>query len=90
MRKSGLTARRAKMHVEIGEVVRRKELPGGQERNRLHREMGNGAWISSVPHRLNGMELSLEKFRDNLRLRHGLMPQEKPPQPAMVVVRGSR
>ena len=32
-------------------------------------------WLNAVPHRLNGMELSWEEFRDNLRLRYGLMPQ---------------
>ena len=38
----------------------------------------NGAWISAVPHCLNGTELSWEEFRDNLRLRYGLMPQDIP------------
>ena len=37
-----------------------------------------GAWLSTVLHRLNGMELSWEEFRDNLRLRYGLMPQDIP------------
>ena len=35
-------------------------------------------WLSSVPHRLNGTELSREKFQDNLRLRYGLIPQDIP------------
>ena len=38
----------------------------------------NVAWLSSVPHRLNGIELSQEELRDNLRLRYGLMPQDIP------------
>ena len=38
----------------------------------------NGAWISAVPHRLNGIELSREEFWDNFRLRYGLMPQDIP------------
>ena len=38
----------------------------------------NGAWISTVPHRLNGTELSQEEFRDNLCLRYGLTPQDIP------------
>ena len=66
------------MHVELGEVSRRKGLAGGQERNRLHRATRNGAWLSAVTHRLNGTELSWEEFRDNLRLRYGLMPQDIP------------
>ena len=64
------------MHVELGDLARRKELAGGQERNRLHREMKDVAWLSAVPHCLNGTELSWEEFQDNLRLRYGLMPQD--------------
>ena len=41
-------------------------------------ETRNGAWLSAVPHRLNGTELSREEFRDNPRLRYGLMPQDIP------------
>ena len=40
--------------------------------------MRNDAWLSAVPHRLNGTELSREEFRDNIRLRYGLMPQDIP------------
>ena len=56
----------------------RKDLAGGQESNRLHRATRNGAWLSAVPHRLNGTELSREEFPDNFRLRYGLMPQDIP------------
>ena len=66
------------MHVDLGELARRKELAGGQERNRLCRATSNGAWLSAVPHRLNGTELYREEFRDNLGLRYGLMPQDIP------------
>ena len=78
VRKASLAARHAKMHVELGELARRKELAGGQEKNRLHRETRNGAWLSDVPHRLNGMELYCEEFRDNIYLSYGLMPQDIP------------
>ena len=66
------------MHVELGELARQKDLTGGQERNRLHMETINGAWLSTVPHRLYGTELSREEFQNNLRLRYGLMPQDIP------------
>ena len=66
------------MHVDLEEMSRRKELAGGQARNRLHRATWNGAWINIVPHRLNVTELSWEEFRDNLRLTYGLMPQDIP------------
>ena len=64
--------------MELADLARRKELADGQERNHLHRATRNGACIGYVPHRLNGMELSREEFRDNLRLRYGLMPQYTP------------
>ena len=66
IRKASLTERRTKMHVELGDLARGKELAGGQERNHLHRSMRNGAWISAVTHRLNVTELSGEEFQDNL------------------------
>ena len=78
VRKASLATRRAKMHVDLGDMARQKELAGGEERNRLHRATRNGAWLSDVPHCLSGTELSQEEFRDNLCLRYGLMPQDIP------------
>ena len=66
------------MHVELGDLARLKEISGGQERNRLHRATRIGPWLSAVTHRLNGTELSREKFRYNLCLGYGLMPQDIP------------
>ena len=66
------------MSVELAEIFKRQEQAGGQEKNRLHRATRNGAWLSAVPHRINGTELSREEFLDNLRLRYGLMPQDIP------------
>ena len=53
-----------------------KDISSGQERNLLNRSTRNGAWLSAVPHRLNGTELSWEGFQNNLRLRYRLMPQD--------------
>ena len=64
--------------MELTDLDKRKELADGQEKNRLHRATRNRAWLSSVPHCLNGTELSQEEFRDNLHLRYGLMPQDIP------------
>ena len=66
------------MHADIGELARRKDLEGGQERNCLHWATRNGAWLSAVPHGINSTELSWEEFRDNLRLRYGMMSQDIP------------
>ena len=78
VRKASMVARRKKMHIEFGELDRQKYLAGNQERNRLHRATRNEAWISSVPHQLNGAEMSCGGFWDNLCLRYGLMPQDIP------------
>ena len=78
VRRSSLAEKREKMQVELGELARPKEMAGGQERNRLHMATRNGAWLSAVPHLLNGTELSQEEFQDNLCLRYGLRPQDIP------------
>ena len=54
VRKASQTARLSKRIVELAEIFKRQEQAWGQEKNRLHREMSNGAWLSAVPHRLNG------------------------------------
>ena len=58
VRKASLTSRRAKIHVKLGDLERRKELTGGQDRNCLHMSTSNGLWLSDIPHRLNGTKLS--------------------------------
>ena len=78
VRKSSQSARRTKMSVELAEIFERQDLAGGRDKKRVHRATRNRAWLSAVPHSLNGTELSQEEFRDNLRLRYGLMPQDIP------------
>ena len=62
----------------MSELFKRQGKAVRQEKNRLHRATRNGAWLSAVHHRLNGTELSREEFRDNIRLRYGMMPQDIP------------
>ena len=76
--KASQSARLSKGIVELSELFKLQEQAGGQEKNRLHRSTRNGAWLSAVTHCLNGTELSWEEFRDNLRLRYGMMPQDIP------------
>ena len=78
VRKASQSMRLSKRIVEMSELFERQEQAGRQEKNLLHRATRNGAWLSAVPHRLNGTELSREEFRDNLCLRYGLMPQDIP------------
>ena len=70
--------RHAKMSVELSEIFKQWDQAGGRERKRLYRATRNGAWLSAVPHRLSGTELSQEEFRENICLRYGLMPQDIP------------
>ena len=51
-------ARKERKHADMADLDRQKEIAVVQDRNRLHRAMRNGAWISTVPQRLNGTELS--------------------------------
>ena len=78
IRRESVGAIKVQKNVELAELAIQKELVGGQDRNRLHRAMMNGAWLSAVTHRLNRMELSQEELRDNLCLRCGMMPQDIP------------
>ena len=73
-----MAARQEKKHAELAELAGQKKLSGGRERNHLHRATMNGAWLSAVPHRRNGTELSWEEFRVNICLKYGLMPQDIP------------
>ena len=76
--KASQSARLSKRIVELSDIFKLQEQAGDQDKNRLHMEMRNGAWLSAVTHLLNGTELSREEFRDNLCLRYGLMPQDIP------------
>ena len=46
----------------------------------LHRSKATGSWLTTMPNRLNGTELSAEEFRDSLRLRFGVLPKGLPPR----------
>jgi hypothetical protein len=48
-------------------------------KRRIKRSKTTGAWLTTLPNRLNGSDLSAEEFRDGLRLRYGLLPTAMPP-----------
>jgi hypothetical protein len=48
------------------------------EARRLQRTTGTGTWLTAVPDRLNGTELSPLEFRDSIRMRCGLTPANLP------------
>ena len=43
-------------------------------KNRLARASNSGTWLSAIPNHLCGNILSAVEFRDNIRLRYGLVP----------------
>jgi hypothetical protein len=58
-------------------------------KRRIKRSKSTGAWLTTLPNRLNGSDLSAEEFRDGLRLRYGLSPTAMPPPNVTVVVKDS-
>ena len=53
-------ARKQREFLEIDTLTRRKDLAEGAGLNRLWRVTENGAWLTDIPQRLNGTELSRE------------------------------
>ena len=61
VRRASAGASREMKLVELGDMDRKKELAGGQDRKRFHRATRNGAWLSAIPHHINSTELSQEE-----------------------------
>ena len=55
-----------------------KELADGSGLNCLQRATENGAWLTAIPHHLNGTELSWEEFHENIFLWYGIVPLNLP------------
>ena len=78
-------ARNYRIADEVAALERRGEARGTIKKWRLKRAGLAGIWLSCVPHRLNGTEISAEEFRDNLRLRYNLAPLRQCQIDVMVV-----
>lgn len=73
--------RRAKTEREKGLETALEPLLAAAEPSTARRMKSSKetcAWLTTMPHNLNGTVLSMEEFRDNLRLRYGLKPQHLP------------
>ena len=64
--------------AENAVLWRRKEMVDGMGLNRLRLETDNWAWLTAIPHCLNGTELSWEEFQDNLLLWYSIVPLNPP------------
>ena len=59
-------------------ILIRKELEDRVGLNCLRQATYNGAYLTAIPHRLNGMGFSWEEFQDNLLLWYGIVPLNIP------------
>ena len=55
-----------------------KSSGGRKVAKRLDRTGETGAWLSCIPNRFDGTEVSREEFFDNLAIRYGLRPRGLP------------
>jgi hypothetical protein len=51
---------------------------GIRVKNRLERAGNSGIWLLCVPNHFNGMEILMEEWQDNVRLRYNLAPLGMP------------
>jgi hypothetical protein len=67
-----------KAKEEAAELVRLRTVATASNSRRMLRSRETGAWLTTMPDSQNGTELSVDEFRDNLRLRNGLVPASLP------------
>eukprot|EP00957_Ditylum_brightwellii_P064102 4863077-Ditylum_brightwellii.AAC.1 len=68
MREGSLAARKARAARELQALEEMKEGKSMHAKNKLDRGKETRAWLTVIPNRINGSELSEEEFRDNLCL----------------------
>ncbi|KAL7502374.1 hypothetical protein ACHAXN_001333, partial [Cyclotella atomus] len=78
VRQASTKARKQRIELESKFVSERGEQRGNRERLRMKRAGAAGIWLTCVPSRLHGTELSAEEWRDNARLRYNLNPLSMP------------
>jgi hypothetical protein len=76
-RHAGRERRRARLNRAAADERKSRRIsaasdPATQKRMLWAKE--TGAWLTTMPDRLNGTELSADEFQDSLRLRFGLVP----------------
>jgi hypothetical protein len=64
-------------HIDAITAILQANPPAVQRR--IKRSASTGAWLTTLPNRLNGSDLSAEEFRDGIRLRFGMLPNAMPP-----------
>jgi hypothetical protein len=75
VREAGNQACKARLNKEET-YLNGLKLGGGRKMAKCLDRMGEtGAWLSAIPNRFDGTELSREEFQDNLAIRYGLRPR---------------
>jgi hypothetical protein len=78
VREAGNQARKARLKEEETYLDGLK-VSGGRRMAKCLERMGEtGAWLSAIPNRFDGTELSREEFQDNLAICYGLHPRGLP------------
>ncbi len=75
---AGNEACRARLKGEQDTLDGLKERGGRKIAKRLERMGKTGAWLSVIPNRFDGTELTREEFQDNLAICYGLHPRGLP------------
>jgi hypothetical protein len=75
-RRRDLKKVREKAEAGASSVLRQAATPATARR--MLRSKQTGAWLTAMPDTANGTELSVDEFRDSLRLRFGLNPAALP------------
>ncbi len=75
---AGNEACKARLKGEQDTLDGLKERGGRKIVKRLEWMGETGAWLSVIPNRFDGMELTREEFQDNLAIRYGLRPRGLP------------
>jgi hypothetical protein len=78
VREAGDRARKTRIKEEEASLEEMKKRDGRKVAKRLERTKETGAWLSCVPNRFDGTEVSGEEFFDNLAIRYGLRPKGLP------------
>lgn len=81
VRKADVKAQKERLDGLDGEKEALKAMgadTGRKVEKRLNRTSDTGAWLTVVPNRFDGTELSVEEFPDKLRIRQGMRPKRLP------------
>ena len=80
VKKASATARASKKADEEAVVATRKGQANAKEKKRLARISGCGVWLTRLPTRFEGNQVTEEEWHDNVSLRYGMRPVHLPQQ----------